>query len=194
MAARRAAGAAPTMPSASLAGARTRIMEYTPRCQSSWSFPLISSLLKGVLLTKRCRYIGMLEQQQASLVAGLQELYRRVCDGPGWSGTPLNCDANGHPRIHDLLTRLSILDHSSSEGERLESRQDTVHFERAKGQNAPAPMQPRDVCDVSSESSYSSIVPARSLHWLCRSPDRFGPCESRSWCPGQAWTQLGAVG
>jgi hypothetical protein len=108
----------------------------------------------------------MLEQQQASLVAGLQELYRRIRDGPGWSGPPLNCDANGHPSTDDLLNRLGILDHSSSKGEQLESRQDTVHFERGKGQNAPAPMQAQDVCDASSESSDSSIVPARSVDYV----------------------------
>ncbi|KAL6229417.1 hypothetical protein BDW75DRAFT_225110 [Aspergillus navahoensis] len=111
-------------------------------------------------------YIEMLEQQQASLVACLQELYHRIRDGSSWSGPPLKCDANGHPCIHDLITRLGTLDHSSSEGERFEISQVLVHFGQREGQNAPAPMQ--DACDSSSEYTDSSIVPARSVDYVAQ--------------------------
>ncbi|KAF3399822.1 Fluconazole resistance protein 1 [Penicillium rolfsii] len=60
-------------------------------------------------------YVEMLEQQQAWLVHGLQELYRRSTEGEAWPGGPLKPSPNGHPLTHDLLTRLGTLDHSKSE-------------------------------------------------------------------------------
>ena len=57
----------------------------------------------------------MLEQQQTWLVHGLQEMYRRACEGEGWPGEPLRCEPNGHPLTHDLLTRLGALDHTKDE-------------------------------------------------------------------------------
>jgi hypothetical protein len=57
----------------------------------------------------------MLEQQQAWLVHGLQELYRRSTTGEGWPGDRLKAEPNGHPLTHDLLTRLGALDHTKGE-------------------------------------------------------------------------------
>jgi hypothetical protein len=51
----------------------------------------------------------MLEQQQAQLVAGLRELYRRLHAGEGWPGTALNDALNGQPLTHDILERLDLL-------------------------------------------------------------------------------------
>lgn len=51
----------------------------------------------------------MLEHQQLQLVAGLQELYRRLQQGQGWSGAPLPESANGSPLTHDILERLGAL-------------------------------------------------------------------------------------
>lgn len=51
----------------------------------------------------------MLEQQQAQLVAGLQELYRRTQNGQGWKGPPLKESSNGTPLTHDILERLGAL-------------------------------------------------------------------------------------
>ena len=51
----------------------------------------------------------MLEQQQAQLVAGLQELYRRTLDGQGWDGAPLKESSHGMPLTHDILDRLGAL-------------------------------------------------------------------------------------
>lgn len=60
----------------------------------------------------------MLESQQAQLVYGLQELYRRAQSGQGWTGSPLKEASNGSPLTHDILERLGALkqdNHSSNE-------------------------------------------------------------------------------
>lgn len=51
----------------------------------------------------------MLEQQQAQLDIGLQELYRRIKDSPRWPGSPLKESSNGKPLTHDILERLGAL-------------------------------------------------------------------------------------
>lgn len=51
----------------------------------------------------------MLEQQQAQLVAGLRELYRRLNAGEDWPGSALADAANGQPLTHDILERLDLL-------------------------------------------------------------------------------------
>lgn len=50
----------------------------------------------------------MLERQQAQLVAGLQEMYKRMQSGRGWIGAPLD-EAVGHPLTHDILSSLGVL-------------------------------------------------------------------------------------
>jgi hypothetical protein len=55
------------------------------------------------------RYVEMLEQQQSQLVAGLQELYRRIQNGQGWEGAPLNNSCHGMPLTHDILENLGAL-------------------------------------------------------------------------------------
>ncbi|KAI1620757.1 hypothetical protein EDD37DRAFT_612223 [Exophiala viscosa] len=54
-------------------------------------------------------YVEMLESQQAQLVSGLQELYKRLQDGQGWTGSPLKETSNGMPLTHDILERLGAL-------------------------------------------------------------------------------------
>jgi len=54
-------------------------------------------------------YVEMLEQQQAQLVVGLQELYKRAHGGHGWAGSPLKESSNGNPLTHDILERLGAL-------------------------------------------------------------------------------------
>jgi len=51
----------------------------------------------------------MLENQQAQLVTGLQELYKRSQSGQGWLGAPLQDSGNGVPLTHDILERLGAL-------------------------------------------------------------------------------------
>lgn len=106
------------------------------------------------LTSRPNRYVEMLEQQQAWLVHGLQELYRRASDGEGWPGEPLKTEANGHPLTHDLLSRLGCLD--QSKGERFEENTEVMQQELWK-QNAGC-MQRQESSDGSSESAHSPIV------------------------------------
>ena len=60
----------------------------------------------------------MLEAQQAQLVTGLQELYRRLKQGEAWVGAPLKETAQG-VLTHDILERLGALKqdgHNTGEG------------------------------------------------------------------------------
>lgn len=71
----------------------------------------------------------MLEQQQAQLVAGIRELYRRLRTGEGWSGAWLEesrvvdssaiitdkTNKTNHPLTHDILERLDLLHVRSGE-------------------------------------------------------------------------------
>lgn len=51
----------------------------------------------------------MLENQQAQLVTGLQELYKRMQNGQGWTGSALKETSHGLPLTHDILERLGAL-------------------------------------------------------------------------------------
>lgn len=51
----------------------------------------------------------MLEHEQAQLIAGLRELYRRLISGEQWPGDPLIQAENGNPLTHDILERLGLL-------------------------------------------------------------------------------------
>ncbi|KAI9040483.1 Zn(II)2Cys6 transcription factor domain-containing protein [Aspergillus affinis] len=120
-------------------------------------------------------YVEMLEQQQAWLVHGLQEMYRRTSEGEGWPGEPLKCEPNGHPLTHDLLTRLGALDHHK--GEHFEENPDVMQQDLWK-QNA-GHMQRQDSSDGSSEPAQSPVVPSRFSDAFSRpmppSPSTFSP-------------------
>lgn len=96
----------------------------------------------------------MLEQQQAWLVHGLQELYRRTTEGEGWPGDRLKPEPNGHPLTHDLLTRLGALDHSK--GDHFEENPETMQQELWRND-----MQRQESSDGSSESAQSPIARSR---------------------------------
>jgi hypothetical protein len=49
----------------------------------------------------------MFESQQARLVTGLQELYKNVVSGKGWTGDTLQQTSHGVPLIHGILERLA---------------------------------------------------------------------------------------
>ncbi|KAJ5864354.1 uncharacterized protein N7529_006270 [Penicillium soppii] len=99
-------------------------------------------------------YVEMLEQQQAWLVHGLQELYRRNIEGEGWPGEQLKLEPNGHPLTHDLLMRLGALD--SSKGERFEENPETLQQDLWHTNSG---MQRQESSDGGSDSPQS---PARS--------------------------------
>ncbi|KAJ5713922.1 uncharacterized protein N7483_011103 [Penicillium malachiteum] len=88
----------------------------------------------------------MLEQQQAWLVRGLQELYHRTrgSEGSTLAGDQLKIQQNGHPLTYDLLTRLGALDHTK--GEYFEEGPDEIHQEPC-----PHGMKCQEPTDGSSE-------------------------------------------
>lgn len=108
----------------------------------------------------------MLEQQQAWLVNGLQELYRRSLEGEGWPGEALKTEPNGHPLTHDLLTRLGALDHTK---DHFEEHPDSMQHDLWRNG-----MQRQESSDGgSSEAAHS---PARSRF----SSDAFSQSQSQS--------------
>jgi hypothetical protein len=70
------------------------------------------------------RYVEMLEQQQAQLVAAIRELYHRLNKGQGWPGQPLDEAHNGHPLTHDILERLDLLHPTSDSDSNFEFEED----------------------------------------------------------------------
>jgi hypothetical protein len=111
----------------------------------------------------------MLEQQQAWLVNGLQELYRRTLDGEGWPGDALKTEPNGHPLTHDLLTRLGALDHTK--GEHFEENPDAMQQDLWRNG-----MQRQESSDGSSEA-HSPIARSRF------SSDAFSQSQSQQTMP-----------
>lgn len=99
----------------------------------------------------------MLEQQQAQLVIGLQELYRRTLEGEGWPGSPLKTSATGHPLTHDILERLGALKtEGSNENETFEFEEDLNLVQQRLLANGSGVMQRQDSSDGSSSNGDSS--------------------------------------
>lgn len=59
-------------------------------------------------------YVAMLEKQQAQLVAGVQELYRRLKSTGAWDTPAMTDTTQGVPLSHEILAQLGILDRESS--------------------------------------------------------------------------------
>lgn len=160
-------------PSACLASAKRPMIKYIPKgkltCGVIW--------IVFVLILANQRYVEMLEQQQAWLVYGLQELYRRTSDGHGWPGEPLKCEANGHPLTHDLLTRLGALD--QSKGDHFEESPEMM--QQKLWTQKPGHMQRQESSDGSSESPQSPVGSSRFSdvfgrhHHLPPTPPSFSP-------------------
>lgn len=111
------------MPSASLVSAKRLTIKYIPRGKLFCDHRPPNR----PLINHPHSYVEMLEQQQAWLVHGLQEMYRRSTEGEGWPGDRLKTEPNGHPLTHDLLTRLGALDHTK--GEHFEENPETMQQE-----------------------------------------------------------------
>ena len=54
-------------------------------------------------------YVSMLERQQSQLVAGIQELYRRVVDNEQWPHFSMDDNLGINPPTHRILERLGVL-------------------------------------------------------------------------------------
>lgn len=98
----------------------------------------------------------MLENQQSQLVAGLQELYKRVQTGQGWAGSPLKETSHGGPLTHDILERLRALkqeDHS----EYGQFEENQISTQQRHISNGAGYMQRANSTDSNSETSQSPI-------------------------------------
>lgn len=101
-------------------------------------------------------YVEMLENQQSQLVAGLQELYKRVQNGQGWTGSPLKETSHGGPLTHDILERLGALKQENhSENDRFE--EDLSAMQQRLLSNGAGYMQRSNSTDSDSETDQSPI-------------------------------------
>ena len=97
----------------------------------------------------------MLENQQAQLVAGLQEMYKRTQNGQGWSGPVLRETSHGMPLTHDILENLGALKqegHISGEFE-----EDLHALQQRLIANGASLMQREQSHDGSSDSAPSPV-------------------------------------
>ncbi|WEW60403.1 Fluconazole resistance protein 1 [Emydomyces testavorans] len=109
----------------------------------------------------RTRYVEMLEEQQAQLVTGLQQLYKRVLEGSSWPGSPLK-ETDGHPLTHDILERLGALKHDGHETE-VPFEEDLTVLQQRLLANGAEVMQRRDSSGTSSNSDYSPTF-TKNIH------------------------------
>jgi len=115
----------------------------------------------------------MLEQQQAQLVTGLRELYRRLQAGEEWPGMPLKEYHGGHPLTHDILERLDLL-HSTSDApikhegfdEDLAQLQRRCMRENGSHHRRRSPSEESEPGLTSSESSHGMSSPAQSMSFI----------------------------
>jgi hypothetical protein len=120
------------------------------------------------------RYVEMLEQQQAQLVTGLRELYRRLQAGEEWPGERLREYHGGHPLTHDILERLDLL-HASNDApikhegfdEDLAQLQRRCMRENASpSRRRRSPSEESEPGLTSSESSHGMSSPTQSMSFI----------------------------
>lgn len=138
------------------------------------------------------RYVEMLEQQQAQLVAGLRELYRRLNDGESWPGAPLAEQQGGHPLTHDILERLDLLQPKDGSTQYEPFEEDFTRMEKRLRDEEEAQAGPAlkrrgsigsdsDNAHASSPSSHGSPPTPPKMHWepsFPRAPSSLGVSTS----------------
>lgn len=107
-------------------------------------------------------YVEMLEQQQAQLVAGLQESYRLMQSGSGWPGSPLKSSSNGHPLTHDILERLGTLKQEGHTGDEYFEEDLSIAQKRLLS-NGAGYMQRQESSDGGSDSDHSPTFPPKPI-------------------------------
>jgi hypothetical protein len=126
----------------------------------------------------------MLEQQQAQLVGGLQELYRRLQNGQGWEGAPLRESSHGTPLTHDILERLGALKSSRHNSEVEHFEEDLNSLQRRLLANGAGLMQ-RAPSDSGSDSGHSPIFEQISHRMPFTDPYSFGKLPPTPPTPSQ---------
>lgn len=134
----------------------------------------------------------MLENQQAQLVSGLQELYKRTQNGQGWTGSPLK-ETGGVPLTHDILERLGALKqdgHNTSDT----FEEDLNALQQRLIANGATMMQRESSHDGSSESAASPVYDPAPQNTHFTNPfalSQFPPTPpNRSPFPQQARTAM----
>ncbi|RMD41559.1 hypothetical protein DV735_g3567, partial [Chaetothyriales sp. CBS 134920] len=119
-------------------------------------------------------YVEMLETQQAQLVAGLQELYRRTQNGQGWTGPALKETSAGVPLTHDILERLGALkQEGQSNSETFEEdlhalqarliAQGATMMERSNSHDASSDSSSSPPYDIHSKANFSAPYPVNKF-------------------------------
>lgn len=110
----------------------------------------------------------MLENQQAQLVTGLQELYRRLQAGENWDGPALKESSRGTPLTHEILEHLGALKQDNAQSspafeENLEVLQNNLLA------NGAGFMQREMSFDANSEAAQSPmfepVLPNKAQHF-----------------------------
>ena len=170
--------ARPTIPSVSSASAS----EYTTRSTPKGAHVNVLLAPARDLMLMRTSYVEMLEQQQAQLVSGLQELYRRIVAGERWIG-PLLEDGgagDGLPRTHDILHQLGALRLDTLAGDEASSapfEEDFFVLQRRLYESGAPPMLRHRSLSLESEADRPSPrgaaapAAAASLRTTADSPD-----------------------
>lgn len=103
----------------------------------------------------------MLEQQQAQLVTGLQEMYKRLRTTEVWEGEALS-ETNGAPLTHDILAALGLLEQKHDGSGELETFEDDCESLQSRLIAQGAGLTQRRG-SFSSESEHSQHGHARSI-------------------------------
>lgn len=140
-----------TMPSVSSGSGRNR----TTRCTQKGTVRSQMLCFRPITLTT-FSYVELLEQQQAQLVHGLQELYRRTQTGQGWLGTPLPGSEGGHPLTHDILERLGAFK-SDRRGERESFEEDVNILQQMLIEDGSGFLQQQESADSDSEHGQTPV-------------------------------------
>ena len=72
-------------------------------------------------------YVSTLERQQSQLVAGIQELYRRVVDNEQWPHFSADDNLGINPPTHRILERLGVLTENWDEADHDIGNLNTTH-------------------------------------------------------------------
>ncbi len=106
----------------------------------------------------------MLEQQQAQLITGLHELYKRTQTGQGWKGRPLENNVDGHPLTHDILYRLGALKGSSNGGlDNFEENLNAIQQRLINNGADFAPRQDSPDSEIDSQPSFYDNVGSQKI-------------------------------
>lgn len=103
-------------------------------------------------------YVEMLEQQQGQLVAGLQDMYRRLVAAKLWPG-PLLAEENGHPLTHDLLAALDLLESKQDGSGEVEMFEEDCEKLQSRLFKAGAPSMRRKASSSSESSQRNNSIP-----------------------------------